>query len=243
MNTENFDPALEAVAKIRQLSIGLSNDWSQMKSIGNRLLEELLGLTNQIHFFGNEQTKKDWDDLVEKHVQEVKKLRQLLLEISKQIQEKKAEGLSEKWNGHQIHSTKIAGIYKELKSLGASVVPQNKREAWQESWINVEELHREINRVADACYLQTQLIEQIAPEELNDLTDQILKHIPKHYSVEKAQEYEQDYRKAYQELKKEASKKKNLWDKFLDVLAGGVQQSASERVMLQRWVDGEKGEL
>lgn len=35
----------------------------------------------------------------------------------------------------------------------------------------------------------------------------------------------------------------NLWDTFLDILAGGVHQSPSEHVMMERWIEGEKRDL
>ena len=44
-------------------------------------------------------------------------------------------------------------------------------------------------------------------------------------------------------FKKEFKEEKNLWDRFLDILAGGTHQPPSERVMLERWIEGEKGDL
>jgi hypothetical protein len=55
--------------------------------------------------------------------------------------------------------------------------------------------------------------------------------------------YQKDYYKALVNFKKEFKEEKNLWDRFLDILAGGTHQSPSERVMLERWIEGEKGDL
>lgn len=79
--------------------------------------------------------------------------------------------------------------------------------------------------------------------EIDAIATNILTHLPPNYSIEEINEYEKDYLIALDDIKKEISQKKNLWDDFLDVLAGGKHQSASERVMLGRWIDGEKGEL
>jgi L-asparaginase II len=35
----------------------------------------------------------------------------------------------------------------------------------------------------------------------------------------------------------------DLWDKWLDILAGSAHQSAAERVMLTRWIEGERRDL
>jgi len=45
------------------------------------------------------------------------------------------------------------------------------------------------------------------------------------------------------DFKKEFSEEKNLWDTFLDILAGGTHQSPSEHVMMERWIEGEKRDL
>jgi hypothetical protein len=87
------------------------------------------------------------------------------------------------------------------------------------------------------------MIEEFAPGEVDELTDTILKNMPMRYSMEEAVQYEKEYMQAYEELKRQAKEKKNLWDRFLDILAGGTQQTPAEMVMMQRWVNGEKGDL
>jgi len=79
--------------------------------------------------------------------------------------------------------------------------------------------------------------------EIDEIANNILAQLPADYSIDDIKKYEKDYLLALDDVKKEFSQKKNLWDDFLDVLAGGKHQSASERVMLGRWIDGEKGEL
>jgi hypothetical protein len=50
---------------------------------------------------------------------------------------------------------------------------------------------------------------------------------------------------ALAQMEEEANKKDNLWDRFLNLLAGNIpfKQTPQERVMMMRWVNGEKGEL
>jgi len=81
------------------------------------------------------------------------------------------------------------------------------------------------------------------PQEIDEIANNILAKLPADYSREEIKEYEKDYLIALDDVKKEFSEKKNLWDDFLDILAGDTHQSASERVMLSRWIDGEKGKL
>lgn len=71
----------------------------------------------------------------------------------------------------------------------------------------------------------------------------IVDQIPADFTYEEAVEYQNDYFKALVNFKKEFREEKNLWDKFLDILAGGTHQSPAERVMMERWLEGEKGSL
>jgi hypothetical protein len=67
--------------------------------------------------------------------------------------------------------------------------------------------------------------------------------IPLDFTYQEAVDYQTDYYKALINFKKEFKQEKNLWDKFLDILAGGTHQLPSERVMMERWLDGDKQEL
>ena len=46
-------------------------------------------------------------------------------------------------------------------------------------------------------------------------------------------------------IEEDANKKDNLWDRLLNLLAGVMpfKESPEERVMMQRWLEGEKGDL
>jgi len=79
--------------------------------------------------------------------------------------------------------------------------------------------------------------------EIDEIATNILTHLPPNYSIEEINEYGKDYLIALGDFKKEFPQKENLLDDFLNVIAGGKHQSASERVMLSRWIDWEKGDL
>lgn len=75
------------------------------------------------------------------------------------------------------------------------------------------------------------------------MTQTILDHIPRDFSFEEADKYENDYLSAVEDIKAEFRLEKNLWDKWLDLLAGQAHQSAAERVMMTRWLEGERRDL
>ena len=95
----------------------------------------------------------------------------------------------------------------------------------------------------ESCRVLLQFIEQYTPDELDAITQIIVDHIPLDFTYNEAIEYQKEYYKALANFRTEFIEEKNLWDKFLDILAGGSHQSPSERVMMERWLEGEKDDL
>jgi len=93
---------------------------------------------------------------------------------------------------------------------------------------NVKNLNSEIEKVSNT------------PKEFEIIKESVQKHTPDNYTKEEAQDYSKEYVSAVKDYKDEFKKHKNLWDRILDFLAGGVHQSPSERVMLDRWVEKKK---
>ena len=238
-----FNPKLQAVVSIRNLAHGISNEWNQLKQIGNEIddlidnAEEVISSLHKADVMGKWELEKD------RYARNVTSLRGIMTKVRDKIRTKDAVLLSETWDDHKQYSSKLENNLEALNRLGQDYLPQDRLSGWKNIWDNVFSQFIVIQDVVDGCSLQLQMIENYAPEEVDELTDTILKHIPSKYSLEEAAQYEKEYMEAYEELKKEASQKKNLWDRFLDILAGGKQQTPAQRVMLQRWVNGEKGDL
>lgn len=133
---------------------------------------------------------------------------------------------------------------KIMEDLGFELLSENDQVHWK---TNVLNFRRSILPLfishAIAYKVELQMIERFSLVELNQITQVILNKIPESFTLEEAKTYERDYLKAIDDLEKEFHEEKNLWDTFLDILAGGTHQSPAERVMLNRWIEGEKGEL
>ena len=96
-----------------------------------------------------------------------------------------------------------------------------------------------------AYFTKDQIVAELRAVDADALTTTILHHIPHRYSIAEAERYERDYLDAMEAIKTETGKKANLWDRVLNIIAGAIpfEESPAERVMMQRWVDGEKGDL
>ncbi|GAA3508532.1 hypothetical protein GCM10022393_19910 [Aquimarina addita] len=243
MENKDFNPIIEAVVSIRNYATVASSNWSNIKKYGSVISNNIEKAYAIINNYSSEDTKKSWIDEMLKYANNLSQLQEIMNAAIHKIKNKKADRIFEDWNEYPKYVIAIEKNYSTLKNLGFKSAPENEKENWQKLWDEIITIHLRIKNEAEACSIQLKLIEDYKIEDIDELTDTILKHIPLTYSIKEANKYEEEYLEAYKAIKKEASQKKNLWDRFLDILAGGVQQTPAQRVMMQRWVDGEKGEL
>jgi len=243
MEEQNFNPLIETVVTIRHLAMAISNNWSAMKDLGKDIANGLEQAQKEIDEYASSGTNENWNLEMNKYNINLGHLKLILGATIKKIKSKDSQEISSEWDNYPVYADSIKSSLKTLYNIGKSILPENKTQEWETNWNDIYQSHNKIEQEAKSCSIQLKMIEAYSPKEIDDLTHTILKHIPVNYSHEDAQQYSEEYMKAYQEIKAEASKKKNLWDKFLDILAGGVEQTPAQRVMMKRWVDGEKQDL
>lgn len=151
---------------------------------------------------------------------------------------------SEFWIELSAEITELKTSSKNTATKGLALLPNTDQVQWDLEFAAPLALLIDSTCVyAESCRMLLQMIERYTPDELNVITKIIADHVPLDFTYEEAIDYQNDYYKALINFKKEFKQEKNLWDKFLDILAGGTHQSPSERVMFERWIEGEKGEL
>ncbi len=149
------------------------------------------------------------------------------------------------WKTLQDHLDSVTMEFNEMKELP----PVDSRRTAQRIgrisgpwWVPTSNAVRGIGASA---YLKARMITDLSKEEMDELTRSIVNHIPSNYSITEADKYAEEYIAAMEQIKEDAGKKANLWDRFLNILAGAIpfEESPAERVMMQRWINGEKGDL
>ncbi len=241
MTTSNSK--LRAIVSIRNLVLGISTDWKELKTFGKEVDE-------QIHhasaiFIKNTSTmaQQQWNNEMRQVERNIHFLKDIMKQVVEKINQKDSENLAEIWNSHKKYSTDLLDRLQAMHELGKRDLPGRFHTEWANNWELIFNKFMTIQHLAEGSSLHLSMISEYAPDEVDELTDTILKNMPGTYTMEEALQYEKEYLEAYEQLKKEASRKKNLWDRFLDILAGGIQQSPAERVMMQRWINGEKENL
>src|SRR5690606_4921947 len=90
-----------------------------------------------------------------------------------------------------------------------------------------------------AVKLIFRFMNKYTPESLNRITQIVSKYVPQNTENISPQEMEKSYLKAIKEFQREF-KPQNLWDVFMELLAGDVHPSPEERVSIMKQLDGEE---
>lgn len=242
--TVRRNPGLRALLAIRNFSIALEKDFAELLQI-----EADLEATNNeglllIETHGAPGSGEQWKLHLAEVTKSIEGLNQVLTTAKERISLKEKEGLSDLWNQLGLLIQQLTEAAKKLKSSGYVLLPETVYTQWDNEFLHFEQplVDLVISHV-ESCRVLMQMTERYTPDELNAITKIIVDQIPPDFTYEEAVVYRRDYFKALVNFKKEFKAQKNLWDKFLDILAGGTHQPPSERVMLERWIEGEKGEL
>ena len=227
---------VQTVVKIRKIVSEISDEKQKISDFRSKVFDGLEEAGKMI------ATQKDLADIWIKEKQEIKanttQISELTNQLFEKLKNKDATELSSFWKQGKNYADTIGVKFEEMKKMGEVIFISEDLDRWREIWKKICQNTEQLFDIAETIHLKLSLIEKLEPEEIDELTKDIVKHIPLDYSAEEAGQYEKEYMQAYNELKEEASKKKNLWDKFMDILAGGIQETPAHRVMLRRWMEG-----
>lgn len=234
---------LKAIVSIRNLVMGLASEWELLKTTGAEIdvkVEEAsrLFLNNALP-----DVHERWLTELGQVRENVTYLKGILRSVTEKINAKDSSNLSELWDNHMAYSSNLIKRLTIMEALGQIHLNKQLHHQWQNIWRETHTKFAKIQELVQASSLQLAMITEYTPQEIDTLTETILRNMPIKYTLKEAAQYEAEYMSAYNQIQQEASQKKNLWDRFLDILAGGAQQSPAQMVMMQRWINGEKGEL
>lgn len=240
----NHNPGLRALLSIKNFSITLMKDYERLLEI-EKELEKLNRTGLALIETSTEPTAvESWNLSTEAMRKAVTRTREILNTAKENIEKKEENGSSELWQQLGLQMRQLKEEAKNAISNGYKALPETQFIKWEHEFAHAEQrLVQSLVDHVDSCRVLLQMIEKYSPEELNTITKIIVDQIPAGFTYEETLVYQKDYYKALVNFKNEFKTDKNLWDRFLDILAGGTHQSPSERVMFERWIEGEKGDL
>ena len=243
-SNQSHNPGLRALLALKNFTTTFEEDYTKLLQIESDLDElNKKGLLT-IETNASAEAVASWKEIVQGLNTAEKGINETLTAAKEKIEQKEKDGYPELWKQLDIYLTALKDHAKNAASSGLNILPEAIHLQWETEFVNIET--QKVNYMVahvESCRVLLQMIERYTPDELNSITKIIVDQIPADFTYDDAVEYQKDYYKALVNFKKEFKEEKNLWDKFLDILAGGTHQLPSERVMMERWVEGEKEDL
>ncbi|HSD13961.1 MAG TPA: hypothetical protein VLB74_04880 [Flavobacterium sp.] len=244
MKNGPYHSELRALLSIRNFNSALEKHYTQMLQIEKNLDELNKNALVIIEAHSSPKLQEEWKEGLKEVNLSLEGINDVLNSAKEKVKNHDRSDSSELWNQFHFYLNKLEKTIKKQEDLGFKILPESQHVHWKKDVCNFEDtILPLIVSHAKACEIELQMMEKYTPKEIHKLTEILVAHIPESYSFEEAEKYEEDYMKTFETFKKEFSEDKNLWDTFLDILAGGTHQAPSERVMLQRWIEGERGDL
>ncbi|AEE53319.1 hypothetical protein [Haliscomenobacter hydrossis] len=243
-NTKIHDPELSALLSVKKFTDTLEKDYAELLKIESELDELNRDGLLIIEATTSPEATTQWKAIVQEMNTAISGINDTLTAAKENIAQKEKNDSLSLWTQLTVHVTAFKDNAKNAANTALNFLPEAVHPQWEKEFATLQTpLVESLVTHVESCRVLLQLIERYTPEELNAITQMIVDHIPVNFTYEEALKYQNEYYKALVDYKKEFKEEKNLWDKFLDVLAGGTHQSPSERVMLERWIEGEKGDL
>lgn len=242
--SKSHNPGLRALLAIKNFTATLEKDYSELLKIESDLDELNKKGLLIIEANASPEAIAQWKESLHSVNNAVTGINDALTAAKDKIEQKAKEGFPELWGQLTIHVNELKDNSKNAANTGLDFLHEAVHPKWENEFIKIQvPMVQSMITHVESCRVLLQMIERYTPDELNSISQIIVDQIPLDFTYEEAVEYQNDYYKALINFKKEFRQKKNLWDKFLDILAGGTHQPPSERVMMERWLDGEKGDL
>ncbi len=235
-----FDPQLKLLMSIRHFDQDLDNYISNVESTTQKLTSNYESGTSMLEQYADSEHKKQWEELMNEIRVHSNQLNQVLKIAQDRVDEREGFEFEGHWKEFDNRLKELKESAQSFENLGAKILEGTQKDRW-ESDIRIFEtqIEPEIKRNAQAAKLIFQFMYRYEPEGLERINNIVNQNIPENTEEIDPKDLEASYVKAFKEFQKEF-KPQNLWDTFLEILAGGVHPSPSERVMLEKWSDGEQ---
>ena len=239
-----YSPGLRALLSMRNCKINFEKEYEELLEIEAQLDDINKTGMLLIATHCNTEMQVNWKEQVDKGNEAIASLNKTLLDEKEKIEKKAVTNFTDLWKSMSSDVKKLRESSKKFGSLGFELMPEIVHASWESEYLNLQtRLVELVISHVESCWVLHRMIEKYTPEELNIINEIVVDKIPLDFTYKQAVVYEKDYFKALVDFKQEFEEEKPLWDKFLDILAGGTHQQPSERVMMERWIEGEKGDL
>lgn len=236
---------LRDAIKVRHLADAITENWEQLAQVNARVQTALDNATLFIIAKGKPKTKEKYQSKINETYKQIEGVGEILATTSKALKKNEKITAKDNWDNLQHYLNVVEQDFTAYENYPKEDFENANYKDWENIWQVIKSNLLAVIGITESAYIKAQMLNNFNAEEEDTLTKLILKNIPRHFSIAEAEKYEQEYLQAMEDIEREANQNTNLWDRFLNVLAGAIsfKQTPEERVMMKRWVEGEKGDL
>lgn len=126
----------------------------------------------------------------------------------------------------------------DFEGMGSKILQDHLLQKWDKDFCVFDIKYADdFENFSITLKLINQFYESYSSDEIKVISEIIAKNKDNILESTEAEKYEIQHLKAIAQFKREFHPQ-NLWDKFLEILAGGVHPSPGERVMFDNWIEG-----
>lgn len=241
ITTSVYNPQLRTLMSIENFATGLENYKDKVRESTQRLVQVYENGTVILETEGNKDYQRDWSEYLNEvrvHSNQLNQYLELAKERSEQNQDYAFKTL---WKDFEDRLKLLKESAQNFENTGAKALSAEKKEKWgNEFEVFESDVEPEIVRYGKGMKLILQFMVRYTPEELEKISQIIQETVPKGATPKEEKDYEAAFLRYLRQYQKEFEKKDNLFDTIMEILSGGVHPSPSERVMLQKWTNGEE---
>lgn len=236
---------LHTIIKLRHLRNASQHNWEMLQNIQKMVNSFINDAQEILENYGDNSSKERFESDLKSLKNNIDRIQAHLTSFHQFINGNKTIDIKESFRDFSatLEETKI--IFDTISSYPNDIFTGIGGSEWKDIWNVVKSNIYLIQGIAESAYVKSLMIENFNKLEVDTLTSEIVKHIPQSFNLIEADRYKEEYIQAVKDIERESNAKDNIWDRFLNVLAGNMpfKQTPEERVMMTRWLEGERGEL
>ncbi|WP_172277694.1 hypothetical protein [Chryseobacterium sp. LAM-KRS1] len=234
MMEKDFNPLIKAVQSLRKLSIDIALTHKEIVAGNDEIIKQIEEAGELIVSSNDSIIINVWVTEKAKLTENIIVLLGLLRSIEDKFNTNDHSHLIEIRQTYNHYKDVVINILKEMQNVGNTIFTAGNLQKWDNIWEIISNNLNRVLSISESYKLKLTLMENLEPDEIDALTLDILKYIPWSYPDSEVQNYESQYAKAYHELNQSQSEKKNVWNKVLNVLAGGMDDTSAHRLSIKR---------
>lgn len=249
MNSENptpivndvFDAQMKTLMSIRDFQTDFVGHSEVIRKLTHDLTQVYQQGLNFFLRFAEEEHHKEADELLNNVHVEANQMNQVLTLSLNQMNLAAVDHEYEKeYKDYFQRRSQLKEAALKFESLGERYLSDGNLEEWNREFVVWKEFYEtQFERENAYIKLIYDFYDKYSHQDLVRITQILNDSNADEVNWDDPVQFQQRYIKAIQEFQREF-KPKNLWDNILEILAGGVHPSPSERIMLQQWTDGEQ---